>query len=128
MGKDLPRSCPKCNGLQRRNEVGEIHEVRELLIGLTHEIGNSLQAISGELDLLTLTRPFPQQSSKAVYHGIEQIRKLTREISEYLSPPPLKLRSEDLGLVLTEVIRASEPELVEYGIQTTVVLGKPLPK
>jgi len=98
------------------------------LIGLTHEIGNHLQAIRGELDLLTLSGALPQQSSKSVAFGVQQIHKLTREITEYLSPPPLQLRAEDLAVVLAEVIRISERELAEHGIRMTVVVKEPLPR
>ena len=55
MAKDLSRSCPMCEGLQEYKDFAETRNVRELLVGLTHEIGNSLQAIRSELDLLTLS-------------------------------------------------------------------------
>jgi hypothetical protein len=109
-------------------ETVEIRQVRELLMGLTHEIGNSLQAISGELDLLTLTGALPQQSSKAMTHGVQQIRKLTREMSEYLAPAPQEVKSEDLAVLLTEVIRDSERELAEHDIHLTIVVKEPLPR
>ncbi len=109
-------------------EAGAIRKIRDLLIGLTHEIGNHLQAIRGELDLLTLSGALPQQSSKSVAFGVQQIHKLTREITEYLSPPPLQLRAEDLAVVLAEVIRISERELAEHGIRMTVVVKEPLPR
>ena len=44
-----------CEGLQEYKDFAETRNVRELLVGLTHEIGNSLQAIRSELDLLTLS-------------------------------------------------------------------------
>jgi hypothetical protein len=109
-------------------EDTEIGHVRELLVGLTHEIGNSLQAISGELDLLMLTGALPQQSSKAMALGVQQIRKLTREISEYFAPAPQQVKSEDLAVLLTEVIRGSERELAEHGIHMTAVVKEPLPR
>ena len=128
MAKDLSRSCPICEGLQEYKDFAETRNVRELLVGLTHEIGNNLQAIRSELDLLTLSGALPEQSSKTVIRSVQQIRKLTGEIAEYLSPPPLQLTSEDLALVLAEVIRVSERELAEHGIQLTVLLREPLPR
>jgi nitrogen-specific signal transduction histidine kinase len=109
-------------------ETADTRQLRELLVGLTHEIGNSLQAISGELDLLRLMGTLPQQSSTSIAQGVQQIRKLTREISEYLAPAPQELKSEDLAVLLTEVIRASERELAEQGIHMTVVVKEPLPR
>jgi hypothetical protein len=109
-------------------EASGVPQIQELMVGLTHEIGNHLQAISGELDLLSLAGALPQESSRAVKSGVQKIHELTREIDEFLSPPPLQLRSEDLATVLTDVIRASERELTEHGIHTIVVLREPLPK
>ena len=109
-------------------EGAEIRQVRELLVGVAHEIGNSLQAISGELDLLRLTGALPQQSSKAMTQGVQQIRKLASEISEYLAPAPQEVKPEDLAVLLTEVIRDSERELAEHGIHLTVVVKEPLPR
>jgi len=77
MAKDLSRSCPICEGLQEYKDFAETRNVRELLVGLTHEIGNNLQAIRSELDLLTLSGALPEQSSKTVIRGVQQIRKLT---------------------------------------------------
>ena len=128
MAKDLSRSCPKCNGLHGCEDFAEIRNIPELLDALTHEIHNNLQAIRGELDLLTLSGALPEPSSKTVVRGVDQIRKLTAEIAEYLSPPPLQLRSEDLALVLAEVIRVSERQLAEHGIELTVMLRDPLPR
>src|SRR5919106_1817630 len=127
MAKELSRSCPKCKGLHGCEDFAQIRNVRELLVGLTHEIGNNLQAIRGELDLLTLSGALPEQSAKTVIRGVRQIHNLTGEIAEYLSPPPLQLRSEDLALVLAEVIRVSESELAKHRIQLTVMLREPLP-
>jgi signal transduction histidine kinase len=111
-----------------RNEGAEIGHIRELLHGLTHEIGNILQAIRGELDLLRLAGALTQQSSKSITHGFQQIRNISHEFQEYLAPPPPQLSSEDLAMVLTEVIRDSEQELAAHGIQMAVVLREPLPK
>lgn len=102
--------------------------MRELLHGLTHEIGNILQAIRGELDLLRLAGALTQQSSKSIAHGFQQIRNISHEFQEYLSPPPPQLSSEDPAVVLTEVIRDSEQELADHGIQMAVMLREPLPK
>ena len=48
--------------------------------GLAHHIGNSLQAIRGEVDLLHLTGALPQRSFDNITQGIEQVTDLLSEI------------------------------------------------
>jgi signal transduction histidine kinase len=110
------------------DDLGGVQQVRDLVRGLTHEIGNSLQAISGELDLLRLSGSLTPESSTAVTHGVRQIRKLAREIDEFLSPPPLQLRTENPATVLNEVILSRKNELIAQGIRITVVQRQSLPK
>jgi signal transduction histidine kinase len=109
-------------------EPGGVRQIRELVRGLTHEIGNSLQAISGELDLMRLAGSVSLESSSAIAYGVKQIGKIAHEIEEYLAPPPPQLRHEDPTVVLAEVIRASEKELSDHGIRMAVVLKDALPK
>lgn len=109
-------------------ESAEIGQVRELLQGLTHEIGNILQAIRGELDLLRLSGALTQKSSRVIAQGFQQIRNIGSEIQQYLSPPPAQLSLEDPAVMLTEVIRGSERELSDHGIRMKVMLREPLPK
>jgi signal transduction histidine kinase len=110
------------------DEIGEVQQVRDLVCGLTHEIGNSLQAISGELDLLRLSGNLNAESAMAMTHGVRQIRKLAHEIEEYLLPPPLELRTENPATILNEVIHSRKSELIAQGIRITVVPRQPLPK
>lgn len=110
------------------DDLGGIQQVRELVRGLTHEIGNSLQAISGELDLLRMSGALLPENSLAVTNGVKQIRKLTHEIEEYLAPAPLQLRAEDPVTVLNEVIQSRQRELVAQEIRIAVVLRQPLPR
>ncbi|MGH7824206.1 MAG: PAS domain-containing protein [Candidatus Binatia bacterium] len=114
--------------LNTHKDDAEIRQLRELLGGLAHEVGNALQAIRGELDLLRLAGALSQQSSKTITYGFQQMRKIAHEIQEYLSPPPQLVRSEDPAAVLTEVIQASQKELTDHGIRMAVVLNEPLPK
>ncbi|HWP58360.1 MAG TPA: PAS domain-containing protein [Candidatus Acidoferrales bacterium] len=109
-------------------DLTSVQHVRELLRGLTHEIGNSLQAISGELDLLRLSGTLAPESSSTLARGVHQIRRLAREIEEYLSPPPLHLKLVDPATVLNEIIQSRQRELIAQGIQISVVLREPLPK
>jgi hypothetical protein len=48
--------------------------------GLAHHMGNSLQAIRGEVDLLHLTGALPQRSFDNITRGIEQLNDLLGEI------------------------------------------------
>jgi nitrogen-specific signal transduction histidine kinase len=96
--------------------------------GLTHEIGNNLQVIGGELDLLGLEVELPQRSARAVHRGVEQIRELVSDVSEYLAPSPLERRRENTATVIFDVIQSITPRLVQCGIRVRVHLARPLPE
>ena len=59
-------------------------QVRNFVRGLTHEMGNNLQAIRGELDILRFSHAVPKDSAETIYRGINQVRRLVHEIEEYL--------------------------------------------
>jgi hypothetical protein len=101
---------------------------RELVRGLTHEIGNSLQAIGGEVDLLRLAGTLPQQSARTVRRGVEQIRALLSDVSEYLSPSPLERRRENAATVILEVIQGITPRLEQSGIRVEARFDPLLPE
>jgi nitrogen-specific signal transduction histidine kinase len=101
---------------------------RELVRGLTHEIVNSLQAIGGEVDLLRLTGTLPQESAWAVRRGVEQIRALVSDVSEYLSPSPLERWRENTATVILQVIQSITPRLEQCGIRVGVRFAQPLPE
>ncbi|HWO43762.1 MAG TPA: PAS domain-containing protein [Candidatus Eisenbacteria bacterium] len=106
----------------------EMSQMRELLSGLAHEVGNALQTIRGEIDLLRLAGGLSQQSSSAISCGVQQMRKIAHEIQEYLSAGPSELKTEDPAAVLNEVIQQSRDELSRQGIRMRVVVREPLPK
>jgi hypothetical protein len=56
--------------------------------GLAHHMGNSLQAIRGEVDLLHLTGALPQRSFDNITRGIEQLNDLLGEIDGLPSVEP----------------------------------------
>jgi hypothetical protein len=58
---------------------------------LVHHMGNSLQAIRGEVDLLHLTGALPQQSFDNITRGIEQITDLLGAIDNFRSVERLSL-------------------------------------
>lgn len=110
-------------------EVSERRQLRrDLVRGLTHEIGNSLQVIGGEVDLLRLTGDLPQRSAQAVDRGVEQIRELLSDASEYLAPSPLQRRRENTATVILEVIQSITPRFEQCGIRVGVRLTQPLPE
>ena len=47
---------------------------------LLHQIGNSLQSVRGEVDLLRLLDALPQRSFEKIVQGIEDIRELTARL------------------------------------------------
>jgi hypothetical protein len=58
---------------------------------LAHHMGNSLQAIRGEVDLLHLVGALPQRSFDNITLGIDQVNDLLREIDGLPSVEPLSL-------------------------------------
>jgi hypothetical protein len=104
------------------------YPLRKLLRGLTHEIGNNLQTISGELELSQWSGILSVESAETIARGITHIRTLAHEIEEYLFPPTHHPTSEDPASILTEVIQSREKEMAAHGIRTGVVLKEKLPK
>jgi len=103
-------------------------QVRNFVRGLTHEMGNNLQAIRGELDILRFSQAIPNDSAETIYRGINQVRKLVHEIEEYLFPSPVEATTEDPASVLAEVIHSREKEMAAHGIRTGMKLKESLPK
>jgi nitrogen-specific signal transduction histidine kinase len=104
------------------------HRLRDLLAGLTHEIGNNLQAISGEIELLKWSGTLPAESAQTITSGIIQIRNLAHEIQEYLFPVSHEPQTEDPASLLQDVTKSLRDELAANGITTRVILKEPLPQ
>jgi signal transduction histidine kinase len=103
-------------------------QVRNFVRGLTHEMGNNLQAIRGELDILRFSHAIPNDSADTIYRGINQVRRLVHEIEEYLFPSSVEPKTEDPASVLAEVIQSREKEMAAHGIRTGMKLKESLPK
>ncbi|MGH7931513.1 MAG: ATP-binding protein, partial [Candidatus Binatia bacterium] len=108
-------------------EAPERQRLRELLLGLNHDVSNNLQAIKGEVALLKIAGRISDQTCNAVNHGITNIKKLLMEMGEYLSPSPLELYLENPAVVFAEVLRESENELAQHHIGVSFVMHEPLP-
>jgi PAS fold len=104
------------------------YPLRKLLHGLTHDIGNNLQTISGELELSRWSGVLSAESAEAVSRAVTRIRTLAHEIEEYLFPSTQQPRTEDPASLLTEVIQSKEKEMAAYGIRTGMVVKEALPK
>jgi signal transduction histidine kinase len=103
-------------------------QVRNFVRGLTHEMGNNLQSIRGELDILRFSQVIPNDSAETIYRGINQVRRLVHEIEEYLFPSSAEAKTEDPASVLAEVIHSREKEMAAHGIRTEMKLKESLPK
>ena len=108
-------------------EVLERSYVRDLVSGLTHEIGNSLQAIKGEVDLLKLAGALPQDSAWGIFRGVENICALAGEVNDYLLPFSGECRWEDTATVIHEVVQSRRSRLVHRGIDVSIVINGALP-
>ena len=71
--------------LSRYNTTGEarvdVHDPSPVH-GLVHKIGNSLQAVRGEVDLLRLSGGLPQRSFDSITQGVESIHCLVAQIDD----------------------------------------------
>jgi signal transduction histidine kinase len=103
-------------------------QVRNFVRGLTHEMGNNLQAIRGELDILRFSHAIPKDSAETIYRGINQVRRLVHEIEEYLFPSSVEPKTEDPASVLAQVIQSREKEMAAHGIRTGMKFKQSLPK
>jgi K+-sensing histidine kinase KdpD len=110
------------------DELMGAYPLRKLLSGLTHDIGNNLQTISGELELSRWSGILSVESAEAMARGITQIRTLAHEIEEYLFPSKHRPRTEDPATLLTEVIQSKEKEMAAHGIRTGMIVKEALPK
>jgi PAS fold len=110
------------------DEFAGPYPLRKLLRGLTHDIGNNLQTISGELELSQWSGVLSAESAEAMARGVAQIRTLAHEIEEYIFPSTHRPRTEDPASLLTEVIQSKEKEMAAYGIRTGMIVREALPK
>jgi len=110
------------------DEFTGTYSLRKLVSGLTHDIGNNLQTISGELELSRWSGVLSVESAEAMARGITQIRTLAHEIEEYLFPSTHRPQTEDPASLLTEVIQSKEKEMAAHGIRTGMVVKEALPK
>ena len=110
------------------DEFTGAYPLRKLVGGLTHDIGNNLQTISGELELSRWSGVLSVESAEAMARGITQIRTLAHEIEEYLFPSKYRPRTEDPASLLTEVIQSKEKEMAAHGIRTGMIVKETLPK
>ncbi len=128
-GNDEPRALTLYAEERKHfKRMVEAQQLRSLLRGLTHEIGNNLQAISGEVELLRWSGALPAESATIVSSGLRQIFDLAYDIQEYFFTLAGEIRDQDLTCVVTEVLRKSEAELNAGGIRTEMVLEGALPK
>lgn len=109
-------------------EILESPSIRDFLNGFNHELGNGLQAIKGEIDLLLLAGSLPPQSARAVDRGIQRIAELTDEVNEYLSSTAAEPWRENPARTICEVIQSSSERLKDRGIRIAVEFKDPLPE
>ncbi len=108
--------------------VLETAPVRELVQGMNHELGNSLQAIKGEVDLLRLAGALPPENAGGISRGIERIAQLAGELDEYLAPPPPEPRRENPETAVRQVLAARAERLEARGIGVALEVKEALPE
>jgi hypothetical protein len=110
------------------DEMPGAYPLQKFLRGLTHEISNNLQTISGEVELSRWAGKLSEESADTIALGVKHLRNLAYEIEEYLFPSTHKPKSKDPASVLTEVIKSRQKEMAAHGIRTGVVVKETLPK
>lgn len=110
------------------DDVLESAQVRDLVHGLNHEIGNSLQAIKGEIDLLLLAGALPAENAGGISRGIERLADLTSEVNEYLAPIACDRRRKNPATVVREVLDANAERLNQRGIRITLDIKDAFPE
>lgn len=108
-------------------KIAEAHQLRSLLRGLSHEIGNSLQAISGELELLKWSGTLPPESAAIVSSAIMQIRALTGDVEEYFFPLSGENGNSDLPSVIAKAMHESGEKTNANAIRSKLIIKGTLP-
>ncbi len=104
---------------------GKTSPLSILLPGLCHEIGNHLQAISGELELLRWSGMLPADSAGVISAAMRKILNLGHDLQEYFLPS--LGRDEDPALVVTELLSQREEEFAANGIRTNLTIREAIP-
>ena len=112
---------------KRFEKIGEAQELRNVLHGVAHEVGNHLQAINGELELLKWSGSLPEDSAGIVSSAITQIRSLTGDIEEYFFPLSAEHDNSDLASVLEKAMRDSEEKIKANGIRSELIFQGTVP-
>jgi K+-sensing histidine kinase KdpD len=97
--------------------IADAYQLRSVLRGMTHEIGNNLQAISGELELLKWSGTLPIETAAVVSSAIAQIRALTGDVEEYFFPLRGKSEGSDLASIIANIVRDCGEKARANGIQ-----------
>lgn len=98
----------------------------EIIDGLVHEVQNSLQIITIGLDLLRLDQ-VALQEHRALVNGIERAKKSIQDLNEYFFPPETQLSTQDPAIILEDLVREMQDELVSKGIRLRIFRKDPLP-
>lgn len=109
----------------RAEKGDEAISLEKIVRGLVHEIRNNLQVISLGLDLIHLI-PARSLDDRTIVRGIERIYNLLEEVKEYLSPPEFYVSTDNLMVVLEEIVRRTAEKWQREGC-LRIINGKPLP-
>ncbi|MEZ6194878.1 MAG: ATP-binding protein [Planctomycetota bacterium] len=109
-------------------------ELTRLAGGLAHEIKNPLSTMNINLQLLREdwareSGPVASRSVAKIDVLMHEARRLERMLADFLrlvSPNELDLATQDLGLVIEEVLAFLTPELSKRGVQVTSQLDRGL--
>lgn len=96
-----------------------------LLRRFTHELRNSLQSVSGEVELLRLAGEVPALSFKSIAHGLGRIERVLNELDRQMLAREAAVA--DPGELLEEAAKELEADLKRHGIRIASIRRDALP-
>jgi len=112
---------------EEESRAGATRAVRELASGVAHEIGNPLNAIS--LDLQLLRRDYPDNESiNECIHQVERLDGILRGFLQALKPSRPNLIVGNVAEPLTRCLASLRPQLEERSVAVTLDIQTALPQ
>ena len=107
--------------------AGATKAVRDLAAGVAHEIGNPLNAIALNLQML-LREGGDTETVKECIHQVERLDGILKGFLQALRPSRPNLSPGSLAEPLTNCLKTLEPQFEEHRITVTVDVASALPR
>ena len=108
-------------------QAGAFNAVRDLASGVAHEIGNPLNALSLNLQLLETNPPDASKIIRASRHQIDRLTGILKGFLSALRPSRPNLVPAAITIPLTNCLSALKAQFEEHRITVTVDVQRTLP-